>query len=52
MAAHGSDSVEIGVAGSVDYAAHERTYLGFLALIKYSTIAIVVILILMAFFLL
>lgn len=52
MAEHGSDSVEIGVAATVDYAAHERTYLGFLALIKYSTIAIVVILILMAIFLL
>jgi len=34
-----------------DYAAHERTYLGFIALLKYSTIALVILLILMAIFL-
>ena len=53
MAAHGADQggVELG-AGTVDFADHERTYLGFLSLLKYSTAAIAVILILMAFFLL
>ncbi len=52
MAAHGDGGVELGTAATVDFAAHERTYRGFLALIKYSSIAIVVILILMAIFLL
>lgn len=52
MAAHGAQGVEIGTAATVDFAAHERTYRGFLTLLKYSTIAIAVILILMAFFLL
>lgn len=53
MAAHGADhgSVEIGTAASVDFAARERTYRGFLTLFKYSAAAIVVILVLMAIFL-
>lgn len=36
---------------AMDYPEHERTYNGFLAFTKYSTAAIVVILLLMAFFL-
>jgi hypothetical protein len=54
MAAHGADhgGVELGAAGTVDYAVNERTYRGFLNLFKYSAAAIAVILILMAFFLL
>jgi len=53
MAAHGADhgGVEIGTAASVDFAAHEKTYRGFLTLLKYSTAAIVVLLVLMAIFL-
>ncbi len=53
MAAHGADhgGVELG-AGTVDYADHQRTYLGVLKLLKYCTAAIVVVLLLMAFFLL
>jgi hypothetical protein len=51
MAAHGTGGVEIGTAAAVDFNAHERTYRGFLSLIKYSTAAIAAILILMAFFL-
>jgi hypothetical protein len=35
----------------MDYAEHERTYAFFIGLTKYGSIAIVVILILMAFFL-
>jgi hypothetical protein len=52
MAAHSEGGVEIGVATSVDFAAHERTYQGFLSLLKYSSAGIVAILILMAVFLL
>lgn len=52
MAAHGHDSVELGTAATVDFASHERTYRGFLALFKYGTIAVAVVLILMAIFLL
>lgn len=36
----------------MDYAEHERTYRGFLALAKWGSAAVVVILVLMAFFLL
>jgi hypothetical protein len=54
MAAHGADhgGVELGTGAIVDVADHERTYRGFLALLKYSSAAIAVVLILMAFFLL
>lgn len=51
MAAHGG-GVELGTGAQVDYRDHVRTYEGFLALFKYGTLAIVVILALMAFFLL
>lgn len=43
---------EINKAAQMDYAAHNRTYSGFLAMFKYGTIAVVVILVLMAMFLL
>jgi hypothetical protein len=52
MAAHSDGGVEIGLAASVDYADRERTYVGFLTLLKYSTIGIAIVLILMAIFLL
>jgi hypothetical protein len=44
--------VELGAGGIVDMNAHLHTYSGFLKLLKYSCIGIVIILILMAFFLL
>ncbi len=37
---------------NMDYAQHQRTYGFFIGLVKYGTIAVVIILILMAFFLL
>jgi hypothetical protein len=49
MADHGT--VEYATAPGNDYEAHEQTYVGFLKLVKWSLIAIVIILILMAFFL-
>lgn len=52
MAAHSDGGVELGTGAKVDYAVHLRTYEGFLALFKWGTIAIIVILVLMAFFLL
>jgi len=52
MAAHSDGGVEIGVAASVDYADHQRTYRGFLTLLKYSMAGITILLVLMAFFLL
>jgi hypothetical protein len=51
MAAHGSAGVELGTGVTVDFAAHERTYRGFLTLLKYCTAGIAALLILMAFFL-
>jgi len=36
----------------MDYAEHERTYRGFLALAKWGTVAVTVVLVLMALFLL
>ena len=36
---------------AMDYAEHERTYRGFIALSKYGTAAVVILLILMAIFL-
>jgi hypothetical protein len=49
MADHGE--VEYATAAGNDYAAHEQTYRGFVALVKWSIGVIVVILILMAYFL-
>lgn len=37
---------------AMDYAEHDRTYHGFIALTKYGTAAVVILLILMAIFLL
>ena len=42
--------VAYGTADGNDYVAHEQTYLGFLALVKWSTIIICAILALMAIF--
>ena len=50
MAEHGA--VEIGTATGVNYADHLRTYEGFIGLAKYGTLAIIILLVLMAFFLL
>lgn len=44
--------VEIGTAEGNDYPEHERTYRFFIGLVKWGTISVVVILILMATFLL
>ena len=49
MAAHGAP--EYSVADGNDYAAHEQTYLGFLSLVKWTMLHIIVILIGMAYFL-
>jgi hypothetical protein len=49
MAEH---TMEIGRATGNDYAEHERTYRFFLNLTKYGVLAIVIILVLMALFLL
>lgn len=46
MAEQKSGPVELGAA--MDYAAHEKTYNGFLALAKYGTLACVVLMIAMA----
>ena len=50
MADHGT--VELGVATGTNYADHQQTYRGFLKLLKYTSVSIVVLLILMAYFLL
>jgi hypothetical protein len=50
MADHGS--VEIGTADGINYADHLHTYEGFLKLLKYVCVGIVIALILMAYFLL
>lgn len=50
MADHGT--VELGIATGVNFTDHEKTYLGFLKLLKYSSAAIAIVLILMAIFLL
>ena len=47
MAAHGT--TEYSVADGNDYPAHEQTYLGFLALVKWASIIIVIILVGMAY---
>ena len=49
MADHGE--VAYSTADGNDYVAHEATYLGFLKLVKYGLIAVVIILALMAIFL-
>jgi hypothetical protein len=49
MAEHGT--VEYAEADGNDYSAHERTYESFLALLKWSILAIIVVLILMGIFL-
>ncbi|MCB1496097.1 MAG: aa3-type cytochrome c oxidase subunit IV [Bauldia sp.] len=45
-------TAELETATGTEYADHLRTYEGFIHLAKYGTIAVVIILILMAFFLL
>jgi hypothetical protein len=49
MADHGT--VTYATAPGNDYAAHEATYRGFLAMVKYGTISVIAIVALMAFFL-
>jgi hypothetical protein len=49
MAAHGT--TEYSVAEGNDYAAHEQTYLNFLALVKWGIITVLVIVVGMAYFL-
>jgi hypothetical protein len=49
MAEH--NEVAYTTADGNDYPAHEQTYEGFIVLVKYGTLAVAVILILMAFFL-
>ena len=49
MADH--SEVAYTAADGNDYAAHEQTYEGFIMLVKYGTIAVAIILILMAYFL-
>ncbi|MBR0697994.1 aa3-type cytochrome c oxidase subunit IV [Bradyrhizobium lablabi] len=49
MADH--SEVAYTTADGNDYLAHEQTYEGFLMLVKYGTISVAIILILMAFFL-
>ncbi len=46
MADHGS--MEVGTATGVDYEDHRRTYLAFVQMVKYSIIAIVLLLIFLA----
>ena len=50
MADH--SEVAYTTADGNDYIEHERTYEGFIMLVKYGTIAVAAILVLMAFFLL
>ena len=50
MAGHGE--VAYTTVDGNDYPAHEQTYEGFLALMKYGTIGVIAILVLMAIFLL
>lgn len=49
MADHGT--VTYATATGNDYAAHEATYRGFITLVKWGTISVVVLLVLMAYFL-
>jgi hypothetical protein len=50
MADH--NQVAYSTADGNDYAAHEQTYLGFLMLVKYGSLAVIAVLVLMAIFLL
>lgn len=50
MADHGKP--EYAVATGNDYPAHEQTYEGFIALMKWGTISVIAILVLMAIFVL
>lgn len=50
MAEHGT--VEYAAATGNDAGAHERTYRGFLSFVKFGTVAVIVIVTLMAIFLL
>lgn len=54
MAEHVAAELEaqLETATGTDYADHLRTYEGFLHLAKYGTVAVVIVLLLMAFFLL
>ncbi|MEJ0096860.1 MAG: aa3-type cytochrome c oxidase subunit IV [Bauldia sp.] len=52
MADHAANQGAVEMGGVVDIADHIRTYEGFLKLVKYVASAVVIILILMAFFLL
>lgn len=49
MANH--SEVAYTTADGNDYEAHEKTYEGFIALVKWGTVSVVIILVLMAFFL-
>lgn len=49
MADHGE--VAYSTADGNDYVAHEQTYVGFLKLVKYGTIAVVILVALMGIFL-
>ncbi len=49
MAEHGA--TEVGTATAIDVANYERTYRGFLRLVKYCVAAVAIVLILMAIFL-
>jgi len=49
MADHGE--VTYATADGMDYPAHEATYEGFINLVKYGTVTVAIILILMAYFL-
>jgi hypothetical protein len=51
MAEHASSHGAVEMGATVELADHQRTYQGFVNLLKYCTAGIVVILILMAFFL-
>jgi hypothetical protein len=51
MAQHAADHGAVEMGATVEYADHQRTYQGFLTLLKYCMGAIAVVLILMAFFL-
>ena len=51
MADHGG-AVELGNSTGDDYAAHLSTYQSFVGMAKYGSLAVVILIILMAFFLL
>jgi hypothetical protein len=52
MADHAATQGAVEMGGVVDVGDHVQTYEGFLKLVKYVTIGVVILLILMAFFLL